>query len=314
MSINRKHTVIIVTTLALIGIVSVARKISQQNLTFGSIELPTTHPVHGTKIATKIQQFEDVQPTEWYYQPLRSVVRRYQIIYPYKDDTFRPNKSITKAELIFLTSNALIKLHEIFKSSLLDAKHCRYEGVPETSFNIPKNINSNDWYYLSYRNLATLVGDEFDYSNSQFEGDESVNRYEMAVILNRSFNGFSQLIESQTYQKSQIYPSNFHNYTSLGSYHITKASYDNKNYLLKNNSTILSQVSVSQFSDVHSNHWAFQDIQNIINKYGATAGYPDGTFRGNNIISRGEFVAQLSAGLDSLMLIMLTRTEGCADK
>ena len=85
--------------------------------------------------------------------------------------------------------------------------------------------------------------------------------------------------------------------------------------MLENSSTILAQVtSTDQFSDLDPKHWAFQDIQGLVERYGTTAGYPDGSFRGNRAIARGEFAAQLSAGLDRITTLIVTQTEGCADK
>lgn len=61
----------------------------------------------------------------------------------------------------------------------------------------------------------------------------------------------------------------------------------------------LSQVtSVSQLSDVRPTDWAFQALQNLVERYGCIAGYPDGTYRGNRFMTRYEFAAGLNACLD----------------
>jgi len=42
----------------------------------------------------------------------------------------------------------------------------------------------------------------------------------------------------------------------------------------------MAQVnSVSQLSDVQPTDWAFQALQNLVERYGCIAGYPNGTFR-----------------------------------
>lgn len=57
-----------------------------------------------------------------------------------------------------------------------------------------------------------------------------------------------------------------------------------------------SQVtSVSELRDVQPTDWGFQALQSLIERYGAIAGYPDGTFKGNRPISRFEFAAGLNA-------------------
>jgi Carbohydrate-selective porin, OprB family/S-layer homology domain len=61
----------------------------------------------------------------------------------------------------------------------------------------------------------------------------------------------------------------------------------------------LSQVtSVSQLSDVQPTDWAFQALQNLVERYGCIAGYPDGTYRGRQATTRYEFAAGLNACLD----------------
>lgn len=56
-------------------------------------------------------------------------------------------------------------------------------------------------------------------------------------------------------------------------------------------------TSVSQLSDVQPNDWAFQALQELIERYGCIAGYPDRTFRGDRPITRYEFAAGLNACL-----------------
>ncbi|MGM0455634.1 MAG: iron uptake porin [Cyanobacteriota bacterium] len=67
----------------------------------------------------------------------------------------------------------------------------------------------------------------------------------------------------------------------------------------------LDQVtSVSQLSDVQPTDWAFQALQSLVERYGCIAGYPDGTFRGNNFMTRYEFAAGLNACLDQIVAIV----------
>ncbi len=60
-------------------------------------------------------------------------------------------------------------------------------------------------------------------------------------------------------------------------------------------------TSVSQLSDVQPTDWAFQALQSLVERYGCIAGYPDGTFRGNQPLSRYEFAAGLNACLDQIL-------------
>ncbi len=62
--------------------------------------------------------------------------------------------------------------------------------------------------------------------------------------------------------------------------------------------------SVSQLSDVQPTDWAFQALQNLVERYGCIAGYPNGIFRGNRAITRYEFAAGLNACLERLTELM----------
>lgn len=65
----------------------------------------------------------------------------------------------------------------------------------------------------------------------------------------------------------------------------------------------MAQVtSVTQLSDVRPTDWAYQALLGLIERYGCIAGYPDGTFRGNQPLSRYEFAAGLNACLESAAL------------
>ena len=78
----------------------------------------------------------------------------------------------------------------------------------------------------------------------------------------------------------------------------------------------MSQVtSVSQLSDVQPTDWAFQALQNLVERDGCIAGYPDGTFRGNRAMTRYEFAAGLNACLERIVqLIGRTDTSNLVTK
>ncbi len=57
-------------------------------------------------------------------------------------------------------------------------------------------------------------------------------------------------------------------------------------------------TNVSQFSDVKPTDWAYQALSNLVEKYGCVAGYPDGSFKGGNAMTRFEAAALLNACLD----------------
>ena len=57
-------------------------------------------------------------------------------------------------------------------------------------------------------------------------------------------------------------------------------------------------TSVGQFSDVQPTDWAYQALSNLVSKYGCVAGYPNGTFKGKQAMTRYEAAALLNACLD----------------
>ncbi len=60
-----------------------------------------------------------------------------------------------------------------------------------------------------------------------------------------------------------------------------------------------SQVtSIGQFSDLRPEDWAYQALNNLVTRYGCVAGYPNGTFRGGQPITRYEAAALLNSCLD----------------
>ena len=61
----------------------------------------------------------------------------------------------------------------------------------------------------------------------------------------------------------------------------------------------INQINnVNDFSDVKPTDWAYLALQNLIQVYGYPQGYPDGTFRGNRVMSRYEFAAAFNRFLD----------------
>ncbi|WP_353292751.1 iron uptake porin [Synechococcus sp. M16CYN] len=70
-------------------------------------------------------------------------------------------------------------------------------------------------------------------------------------------------------------------------------------YAADSSTNSLNQVaSVTQFSDVYPTDWAYQALNNLVERYGCVAGYPNGAFRGNRVMTRYEAAALLNSCLD----------------
>jgi hypothetical protein len=57
-------------------------------------------------------------------------------------------------------------------------------------------------------------------------------------------------------------------------------------------------TSINQFSDVRPTDWAYQALNNLVERYGCVAGYPNGTYKGGQAMTRFEAAALLNACLD----------------
>ncbi|MBY0450744.1 MAG: iron uptake porin [Cyanobacteria bacterium] len=59
-------------------------------------------------------------------------------------------------------------------------------------------------------------------------------------------------------------------------------------------------ASVDELSDVDRNHWAYEALRDLVEKYDVIEGYPDKTFRGNKQPTRWELAAALNALMKSV--------------
>jgi Carbohydrate-selective porin, OprB family/S-layer homology domain len=63
----------------------------------------------------------------------------------------------------------------------------------------------------------------------------------------------------------------------------------------------LNQINnVSQLRDVAPTDWAYEALRGLVERYGCIAGFPDGTYQGNQSLSRYEFAAGLNSCLDQI--------------
>ncbi|MDY6786110.1 MAG: iron uptake porin [Cyanobacteriota bacterium] len=69
-----------------------------------------------------------------------------------------------------------------------------------------------------------------------------------------------------------------------------------------------SVQGASKFRDVRPTDWAFQALDDLINRYDCLVGYPDGTFRGNRPLTRYEFAAGLNSCLNQIERLIAEAT------
>lgn len=69
---------------------------------------------------TSITQFSDVQPTDWAYQALQSLVERYGCIVGYPDGTFKGQRALTRFEFAAGMNACLDRISELLAASTAD--------------------------------------------------------------------------------------------------------------------------------------------------------------------------------------------------
>jgi hypothetical protein len=69
---------------------------------------------------TSVSQFSDVQPTDWAFQALQSLVERYGCIAGYPNGTFRGNRALTRYEFAAGLNSCLDRVNELIATATAD--------------------------------------------------------------------------------------------------------------------------------------------------------------------------------------------------
>ncbi len=69
---------------------------------------------------TSVSQLSDVQPTDWAFQALQSLVERYGCIVGYPDGTYRGNRALTRFEFAAGVNACLDRITELLQAALAD--------------------------------------------------------------------------------------------------------------------------------------------------------------------------------------------------
>ncbi|MGJ3254325.1 MAG: iron uptake porin [Elainellaceae cyanobacterium] len=78
----------------------------------------TTH--HRMGQVTSVAQLTDVQPTDWAFQALQSLVERYGVIAGYPDQTFRGDRPLTRYEFAAGLNATLDRIQDLIQAGLAD--------------------------------------------------------------------------------------------------------------------------------------------------------------------------------------------------
>ena len=95
--------------------------------------------------------------------------------------------------------------------------------------------------------------------------------------------------------------SNIQQQTKISSNILSRQENSSDNLVVNIDRRKLAQVNnVKQFRDVEPTDWTYEALRSLSDRYGCISGFPDGTYRGEQSVSRAEFAAGLNACLDKI--------------
>ncbi|AFY31731.1 iron uptake porin [Calothrix sp. PCC 7507] len=174
---------------------------------------------------TSVSQLSDVQPTDWAFQALQSLVERYGVIAGYPDGTFKGNRALTRYEFAAGLNAALDRLNELIASSTadlvkkedleilqklqeqfagelatlrgrVDAVEARTAKLEATQFSTTTKLQGLAQFF---------IGDTFgDRVGTNRDGTNTFFGYRATLALQSSFTGKDQLTTSLTASNTPI--------------------------------------------------------------------------------------------------------------
>jgi hypothetical protein len=172
---------------------------------------------------TSVSQLSDVQPTDWAFQALQSLVERYGCIAGYPDGTYKGNRAMTRYEFaaglnacldriqeLLVTNVAdyatkadlevLKKLQDMFKTELaalrgrVDTLEGRISYLEKTQFSTTTKLTGEAIMMLAGATSANLddLGDAFNGNNG--DDNQVVFQNRVRLNFNTSFSGKDLLI------------------------------------------------------------------------------------------------------------------------
>lgn len=183
---------------------------------------------------TSVSQLSDVQPTDWAFQALQSLVERYGCIAGYPDGTYKGNRAMTRYEFaaglnacldriqeLLVTNVAdyatkadlevLKKLQDMFKTELaalrgrVDTLEGRISYLEKTQFSTTTKLTGEAIMMLAGATSANLddLGDAFSGNNG--DDNQVVFQNRVRLNFNTSFSGKDLLITRLQVGNSQFF-------------------------------------------------------------------------------------------------------------
>lgn len=244
---------------------------------------------------TSITQLQDVQPTDWAYQAVQSLVERYgigELVYP--DNTFRGNQGLTRGRFAIVLNQALERVIELNQIVYADSA---------TKAEMQVFINSLDDLLVELWSVQDWLDEVI--ANGQPRNTQA----ELAVYQQLQLHSLPTLYSRSCYKPALLLSASFPSLTR---------STQPVRFPLQPASTqdfrIAQVTSAKQLKDVPDNHWAYEAIKNMTEFYATVSSYPDGTFRGNQPTTNYQYAVALSAILDRISELIVVTAEETAKK
>ena len=145
---------------------------------------------------TSVTQFSDVQPTDWAYQALSSLVERYGCVAGYPNGTFRGGRALTRYEAAALlnacldrvteVTDELKKLLEMFAAELAVLKG-RVDGLESQVAELEATQFSTTTKLRGEANF--VIGGVDDYQTKDGDITRTAFNYDLRLNLDTSFTG-----------------------------------------------------------------------------------------------------------------------------
>ena len=97
---------------------ALAAEVNEQVTNVG--QLSETQESNDMSQVTSVSQFSDVQPTDWAFQALQSLVERYGCIAGYPNSTYRGNRALTRYEFAAGLNACLDRVNELIATATAD--------------------------------------------------------------------------------------------------------------------------------------------------------------------------------------------------
>ncbi|WP_392530582.1 iron uptake porin [Nostoc sp. C117] len=261
---------------------------SDNNQTELSLELPATSDAVAQ--VTSVSQLSDVQPTDWAFQALQSLVERYGCIAGYPNSTYRGNRAMTRYEfaaglnaclqrineLIATSTNDLVKkedlttlqkLQEQFITELatlrgrVDALETHSAELEEHQFSTTTKLNGEAVFAVA----GIVAGD-----NAR---GEKINRN--PILGDRVRLNFDSSFTGKDLLRTRLQATNLNafsansTFTPEGDFRFAAGTFDNGNNNAVGIDALLYQFPLTQKTNVvvEANAGAIDDFTNTVNPY-----------------------------------------------